>query len=150
MSSSGGVFTNTLQSITTTKLNELSKKRKVFEDQKTQLLHIAALEPDQKQKLRILVDGVKKCFALKTSTKKRGDRHGGAGSIISGNTNNPRLEICMYIFHSLSFSASSIFHLNNLALTQISKYSRTWSDFLHRRNMIRRFLENSYMIGKTL
>ena len=94
MSSSGGVFSNTLQSITTTKLTELSKKRKYFEDQKGELLQAAALEPDQKRKLQILVDGVKKSFSLKTSTRKRGDRHGGAGRIIYGSTNNPRLEIC--------------------------------------------------------
>jgi len=94
MSSSGGVFSNTLQSITTTKLNELSKKRKVFEDEKTQLLHTAALEPDQKKKLRILVDGIKKSFSLKTSTRKRGDRHSVSGRVICGGTSNPRLEIC--------------------------------------------------------
>jgi len=93
--SSGGVFSETLQSITTTKLTELSKKRTVFEDQKAILLAAAAVESDQKEKLRILVDGVKQCFSLKTSSRKRGDRHGGAGRIISSSTKDPRLEVLL-------------------------------------------------------
>ena len=97
MASSGGVFSKTLQSITTTKLNELSKKRKVFENQKTQLLRAADREIDQKTKLRILVDGVKKAFSLKTSIKKRGFQHGGTGQSIYSSTNNRRLEICRYL-----------------------------------------------------
>ena len=92
MSSSGGVFSATLQSITTTKLIELSKKRNVFETQKAELLQAADSEIDQKAKLRILVNGVKKCFSLKETTKKRGDRHGGSGRIIHSGTNDPKLE----------------------------------------------------------
>jgi hypothetical protein len=95
MSSSGGVFSQTLRSITTTKLTELSKKRKIFEDQKETLLSAAELESDQKKRLRVLVDGVKQSFAVKTATRKRGDRRGGPGRIISGSTSDPRLEVML-------------------------------------------------------
>lgn len=92
MSSSGGVFSDTLQTITTTKLNELSKKRAIFEDQKTSLLKAAKLELDQKKRLRILVDGVKQSFAVKTVARATG-RRGGGGRIMSGN--DPRLEVML-------------------------------------------------------
>ena len=95
MSSSSGIFSETLQSITTTKLNELSKKRKVFEDQKESLLSTADLEPDQKKRLRVLVDGIKQSFAVKTATRKRTDRSAGTGRIIRGSTNDPRLEVML-------------------------------------------------------
>ena len=94
MSSSGGVFSDTLQTITTTKLNELSKKRAIFEDQKALLLHSVQLESDQKKRLRILVDGVKQSFAVKAAPHDKG-RRGGAGRIISSSTNDPRLEIML-------------------------------------------------------
>lgn len=94
MSSSGGVFSDTLQTITTTKLIELSKKRGIFEDQKASLLAAAQLEADQKKRLRLLVDGVKKSFAVKTAPREN-DRRGGAGRIISGSTNDPRLEVML-------------------------------------------------------
>jgi hypothetical protein len=87
MSSSGGVFSTTLQTITTTKLNELSKKRAIFEDQKSSLLKAAEIEPDQKKRLRILLDGVKQCFAINTVVRASGRRGGGAtgGRVMSGN-----------------------------------------------------------------
>jgi len=94
MASSGGVFSETLQSITTTKLTELSKKRKIFEDKKTALFAASELEPDQKKKLRILVDGVKQCFSIKTTTVSSHGR-GSAGRIISGSTKDPNLEVLL-------------------------------------------------------
>jgi hypothetical protein len=94
MSSSGGVFSDTLQTITTTKLNELSKKRSVFESQKQSLLLAARFESDQKKRLRLLVDGVKQSSAVKTAPRGSG-RRGGAGRIISGSTNDPRLEVML-------------------------------------------------------
>jgi hypothetical protein len=87
--SSGGVFSETLQSITTTKLTELSKKRQVFEDKKASLLKAIGAEPDQQKKLRILLDGVKESFALGTSTRKRA--HASSGRIVAGGK-DPRLE----------------------------------------------------------
>lgn len=59
-SSGGGVFSETLQSITTTKLIELSKKRSRFEEQKDQLLSSAQMETDQRTRLSLLVDGVRR------------------------------------------------------------------------------------------
>ncbi|KAL5330177.1 hypothetical protein ACEPPN_003702 [Leptodophora sp. 'Broadleaf-Isolate-01'] len=88
------VFSETLQSITTTKLTELSKKRSIFEEHKASLLLTTQNESNQKQRLGVLVDGVKKCFAVKTAPRKRGDRRGGAGRIVDG-TNDPKLEVML-------------------------------------------------------
>ena len=93
MASSGSVFSNTLQSITTTKLTELSKKRKVFEEQKTALLDATIQETNQKKKLRRLVDGVKESFAIKPDSKKA--VHNTALSS-SAKKQEDRLEICEY------------------------------------------------------
>lgn len=93
MSSSRSVFSETLQSITTTKLEELSKKRAIFEDQKAQIHRDAELETDKLKKLRLILDGVKKCFSVKTTTRKGNAGQGYAGRIISGSTNDPRLEV---------------------------------------------------------
>ena len=91
MSSSGGVFTTTLQTITTTKLNELSKKRAIFEDQKTSLLKAAKRESNQKKRLRVLIDGVKESFAVKTVALS--GRRGGTGRVMRGN--DPHLEVML-------------------------------------------------------
>ena len=91
MSSSGGVFSDTLQTITTTKLNELSKKRAIFEAQKASLLKAAALESDQKKRLRIFIDGVKDSFAVKTVAIS--SRRGGTGRVMSGN--DPHLQVLL-------------------------------------------------------
>jgi hypothetical protein len=93
MSSSRSVFSETLQSITTTKLEELSKKRAIFEDQKAQIHRDAELETDGLKKLRLILNGVKKCFSVKTTTRKGDAGQGYAGRIISGSTNDPRLEV---------------------------------------------------------
>jgi hypothetical protein len=95
MASSGGVFSATLQSITTTKLEELSKKRSFFEEQKSSLLAAAQLEPDHRQRLRVLADGVKHSFSVKTTKRKRGDENGELGTVIIGGTNDRRLEILL-------------------------------------------------------
>ncbi|KAF5867639.1 uncharacterized protein Bfra_010614 [Botrytis fragariae] len=69
---SGGVFSETLQSITTTKLTELSKKRHHFESQKDALSNKLSNELDQRKRLKLLLEGVKQSFAITTSiTKKR-------------------------------------------------------------------------------
>jgi len=92
------VFSSTLQDITTTKLSELSRRRTIFEDQKSCLLTSAQLQSDQKKRLAILVEALKQCFAVKTAKRKRGDRRGGAGRIISGSTDDPRLEVMLKNF----------------------------------------------------
>jgi len=58
----GSVFSDTLHSITKTKLNELAKKRSTYEDQKSSLLASAQLESNIRKRLSILVEGMKKCF----------------------------------------------------------------------------------------
>jgi hypothetical protein len=95
MASSGGVFSATLQSITTTKLEELSKKRSFFEEQKSSLLATARLQPDHRQKLRVLVEGIKHSFSVKTAKRKRGDENGELGTVIIGGTNDYRLEVLL-------------------------------------------------------
>ncbi|KUJ08149.1 uncharacterized protein LY89DRAFT_629916 [Mollisia scopiformis] len=69
------VFSETLQSITTTKLNELSKKRKAFEDQKTFHLSIAGKESNHLERVRLLADGVKKCFSVRNVTRRTDGRN---------------------------------------------------------------------------
>jgi hypothetical protein len=92
---SSSVFSETLQAITTTKLGELSKKRTIFEESKSALIFSTEREQNQQQRLRILVDGVKQCFAVKTASRRRGDRFGGPGRIIAGSTNDPDLEVML-------------------------------------------------------
>lgn len=93
MSSSGSVLSETLQSITSAKLEELSKKRAIFEDQKARFLDASERETDELKKLRLLVDGVKTCYGVKTATRRGKDGHVDTGRIISGSTNHPRLEV---------------------------------------------------------
>jgi hypothetical protein len=80
---SGSVFSETLQSITNEKLAELSKKRHIFEQQRSEVLTALHAATTAQAELRVLLDGVKKCFAVKTAR----------GKIIAGMTNNPRLEL---------------------------------------------------------
>ncbi|KAE9371742.1 hypothetical protein N431DRAFT_467904 [Stipitochalara longipes BDJ] len=87
---SSSVFSETLQAITTTKLRELSKKRSIFEKSKAALISTAKLERDQQERLRILVDGVKLCFAIKTAA-----RRGSSRRIVSGSCNDPDLEVML-------------------------------------------------------
>lgn len=90
-----GLFSNTLHSITTTKLEELSKKRATFDLEYNALQTAAANEADPLMRLYILVDGIKSCFQLKTeSSKLKGpdgkDRR--YGRVVSGGTTIPGLE----------------------------------------------------------
>lgn len=91
---SAGVFSETLQSITTAKLSELSKKRELFENQKTSLLSSTSIEPNQQKKLSMLMDGVKRSFAVKTAPPRR-SRNGRSGHIIVSGAKEPRLEVLL-------------------------------------------------------
>lgn len=84
MRSSGGVFSDTLQSITTTKLRELSNKRALFEDLKSLGLLEIQSEADQKARVRKLIEVVKQCFSV------RSDRR---GRPIIGSTTDYQLEV---------------------------------------------------------
>ncbi|CAM6113699.1 unnamed protein product [Calypogeia fissa] len=57
---SSDILSQTLHSITETKLDELSKKRANFERGKADLLHRVDAESVQREKVRILLDGIKK------------------------------------------------------------------------------------------
>jgi hypothetical protein len=94
MASSGSLFSETLHNITTTKLEELSKKNDSFEEQYSALLATIQLEEDPLKRLFKLVDGVKTCFSVKTAPLKKDDdpTTRQLGSVISGTTSNPRLE----------------------------------------------------------
>jgi hypothetical protein len=75
MASSGSVFGETLQTITTTKLEGLAKQRTVYEIEYAALLDAAKVEADTLKRVCLLVEGTKSCLGVK-----------------SGGTRNIRLE----------------------------------------------------------
>jgi hypothetical protein len=88
--SSGSVFSETLQTITTTKLLELDQQRIAFDKEYATLLSIARSEAEPLKRLILLADGTKSCLGIKTSSRKSKD--GRPGRVISGGTRNSRLE----------------------------------------------------------
>lgn len=82
MATSGSVFSETLQEITNTKLDELSKRRQAFEEAKTSLLASFKVE-DAVERLVILSQGVKKAFDIKLDEN---------GKVKTLQTKHPRLE----------------------------------------------------------
>jgi hypothetical protein len=89
-----GAFSETLYSITTTKLEELSKNRTAFEQEYSVLQEAAHAEAHQLKRLIILIDGVKRCFQVRTkATKIKGpDGNERLGHVDSAGTNIPGLE----------------------------------------------------------
>ncbi len=95
MAQVGGLFSNTLHSITTTKLEELSKKRATFDSEYNAVQDAATKEPDPLTRLYILVDGIKSCFQLKTESNKLKGPDGKDrryGRVVSGGNTIPGLE----------------------------------------------------------
>ncbi|RSL49998.1 hypothetical protein CEP54_012157 [Fusarium duplospermum] len=84
MVSSGSVFSATLQEITNTKLDELSKRRSRFEEAKTSILASLQVEDDAVKRVITLSDGVKKCFDIKLNK---------AGKVMTSQTGHKALEI---------------------------------------------------------
>ncbi|KAM6512988.1 hypothetical protein FSOLCH5_010682 [Fusarium solani] len=84
MVSSGSVFSATLQEITNTKLDELSKRRSRFEEAKSSILASIQVEDDAVKRVITLSDGVKKCFDIKLDK---------AGKVITEQTGHEALEI---------------------------------------------------------
>ena len=82
MASSGSVFSQTLQEITTTKLTELAKKRTTFEQQKAAAIAQANSKHDPLDRVIALAEGAKTCFSVATRD----------GKIVRGSSANPRLE----------------------------------------------------------
>ncbi|KAM0331321.1 hypothetical protein ACHAQA_002991 [Verticillium albo-atrum] len=64
MASSGSVFSETLQEITSTKLEELSKRRKNFETSKAAILSYLNEEEDKVERVKALSSGVKRCLGV--------------------------------------------------------------------------------------
>ncbi|KAI1133561.1 hypothetical protein F5Y10DRAFT_1224 [Nemania abortiva] len=81
---SGSVFSETLQEITNTKLEELSKRRSEFETTKADVISRLESETDPLARLGLLSQGVKDCFGMKTTK---------TGEILSGPSKNPDLEL---------------------------------------------------------
>lgn len=78
------VFSETLREITTTKLDELSKRRIEFEDRKATILGRLQSEDGPISRLTLLCDGVKQCYAVKTDK---------SGKVLRGQTKNASLEV---------------------------------------------------------
>jgi hypothetical protein len=87
---SGSVFSETLQTITTTKLLELDQQRTAFDKEYSALLSVVKAEAEPLNRLILLADGTKSCLGIKTSSRKSKD--GRPGRVISGGTRNTRLE----------------------------------------------------------
>jgi hypothetical protein len=88
-SSSGSVFGATLQTITTTKLEELAKQRTLFEEEYAVLIADVSAETDPLKRVCLLLDGSKSCLGIQTEKKTKNGR---AGRVISGSSRNLRLE----------------------------------------------------------
>ncbi|KAM0424200.1 hypothetical protein ACHAPT_010571 [Fusarium lateritium] len=84
MVSSGSVFSETLQEITNTKLDELSKRRARFEEAKRALLALINSKDDAVERVATLSYGVKKCFGINVDK---------AGKVILKRTKHVGLEI---------------------------------------------------------
>ena len=82
--SSGGVFSETLQEITDTKLDELSKRRKAYELQKSDLLSSLQLEHDPIIRLERLSTGTMRCLGIRVNA---------SGRVTHGFNKNASLEI---------------------------------------------------------
>jgi hypothetical protein len=71
----GSAFSDTLQSITTTKLSELSKKRATFEARHTEAISSLQAQSDPLARLTILLASVKHCFNIDTKTNATARRN---------------------------------------------------------------------------
>ena len=83
MAFSGSLFSQTLQNITNTKLEELAKKRNHFEDQRKAVIADAQRKEHPVEALSVLADGVKACFSVSVAD----------GRVVRGSTDKPSLEI---------------------------------------------------------
>lgn len=91
-STSSGVFSATLQEITTTKLQELSKSRSDFETKKANALARLEVEENSIERLVILSAGVKQCFGIKADK---------AGKVLRHHHKDPGLEVQLRNLDSL-------------------------------------------------
>ena len=87
---SGSVFGETLHTITTTKLEELTKQRVAFEEEYSALLDAAKAEIDPFKRVCLLLNGTKVCLGVQTDNKTAED--GRSSRVISSGARNTRLE----------------------------------------------------------
>jgi hypothetical protein len=71
--STGSVFSETLQAITTAKLDELSKKRAGFDAKHGALINRVQTQTDPLTRVTVLLEGVKHCFDIDTNTNGSGN-----------------------------------------------------------------------------
>lgn len=88
--SSGSVFSETLQTITTTKLEELAKQRISFEEEYSALLTTVDSEKDPLNRVALLLNGTKSCLGVQTSSKT--DQNGEVNRILPVGVRGSRLE----------------------------------------------------------
>ena len=86
MASSGSIFSETLKTITNTKLEELAKQQTSFSERYSALLSVAKAVSDPLERLVLLLDGAKSCLDLKTTRKNNSD--GRLGHVVFGGTSN--------------------------------------------------------------
>ncbi|KAF5851577.1 hypothetical protein GGP41_004368 [Bipolaris sorokiniana] len=86
---SGSVFGETLQIITSTKLEELAKQRISFEEKYARLLDSVESEKDALKRVGILLDGLKECLGVRTM---KSSENGGAEHVLISKSRNTRLE----------------------------------------------------------
>jgi len=87
---SGSVFGETLHTITTTKLEELTKQRVAFEEEYSALLDAAKAEIDPLKRVCLLLDGTKACLGVQTDNNTAQDDR--SSRVISSGARNTRLE----------------------------------------------------------
>ncbi|EMD91328.1 hypothetical protein COCC4DRAFT_188788 [Bipolaris maydis ATCC 48331] len=86
---SGSVFGETLQTITSTKLEELAKQRISFEEKYARLLEFVKSEKDALKRVGILLDGLKECIGVRTMESSK---DGEADHVTISGSRNTRLE----------------------------------------------------------
>ena len=130
----GGLFSETLHSITTTKLEELSKKRATFEHQYASIQQAASVESDPLKRLIILVDGVKRCFQVRimNTNIKNPDGSERLGRVISGGTNLVRLETDLKILDR--FLDQPLFD-PSMSAHRLMEWENTMRDYLSKQNL---------------
>ncbi|EUC47463.1 hypothetical protein COCMIDRAFT_90146 [Bipolaris oryzae ATCC 44560] len=93
---SGSVFGETLQTITSTKLEELAKQRISFEDKYARLLDSVKSEKDALKRVGILLDGLKECLGVQIV---KDSKDAGAVHVIISGTRNTGLETDLRNLH---------------------------------------------------
>jgi hypothetical protein len=84
---SRGVFSKTLETVTSTKLEELSNKQTIFGERYNALLSALRAERNPIERLRVLAKGTKICFGVKTNAASDGC----TGNVSFNTTHDPRI-----------------------------------------------------------